>query len=180
MTYSELKQIFCDLNREHPTQKLTAHIIFTEDSFTKQYPLLSRTYRITSEEKAFWSRVGSRSIFAYCLDKTSDQGVRLDWYMAEEGNPGGWKVEACYILERMQDANAISKAQRQVQEDETVCHFIGNTTLRVNETMVDGMVSLESIAGDQVACGEWSELSIDKLHGYCFLLEKYLKGDENT
>ena len=180
MTYAELKQIFYELKREHPTQNLTAHIVFTEDSFDKESSLLSRTYRITSDEKAFWSRTGSRSIFAYCLDKTSDQGVRLDWYMADEGNPGGWKVEDCYILEHMQDADAISKAQRQIQKDGTVCYFFGNTTIRVNETMLDGKVSLEPIAGNQVACGEWSEMSTDRLHGYCFLLEKYWKGDENT
>lgn len=107
MTYSELKQVFRDLKRNSPKEDLTAHIIFTEDSFDEQYPLLSRTYSFNSDNKAFWPNMGGYSIFAYCLDKTSDQGVRLDWYMAEEGNAGGWKIEGCYILEQMRDVAAI-------------------------------------------------------------------------
>ena len=93
MVYSDLKQIFQGLKRNSPKEDLTAHIIFTEDSFAKPYSLLSRTYRFSSDNKAFWPNMGGYSIFAYCLDVTSDQGVRLDWYMAEEGNANGWKVE---------------------------------------------------------------------------------------
>ena len=103
MVYTELKQIFQELKRTSPREDLTAHIIFTEDSFAAKYPLLSRTYLVSSDNKGFRPRMFSNSIFAYCLDKTSDQGVRLDWYMAEEGNPGGWKVKDCYILEQMRD-----------------------------------------------------------------------------
>lgn len=178
MSYSDLKQVFCDLNRDHPTQKLTAHIVFAEDSFTKEYSLLSRTYRITSYEKAFWSKTGSHSIFAYCLDKTSDQGVRLDWYMEDEGNPGGWKVQDCYILERMRDVTDIPNAERVVQPDGTVCYFFGDTTIQVNEILQDGKRKLEPIAGDQAAYGEWEDLSIDQVCGYCFLLEKHIIGGE--
>lgn len=178
MNYLDLKQVFCDLNRDHPTQNLTAHITFAEDSFQKPYSLLSRTYRITSGEKAFWSRTGSRSIFAYCLDITSDQGVRLDWYMAEEGNLGGWKVQDCYILERMRDVTDIPNAERVVQPDGTVCYFFGDTTIQVNEILQDGKRKLEPIAGDQAAYGEWEDLSIDQVCGYCFLLEKYIAGGE--
>lgn len=178
MNYLDLKQIFCNLNRDHPTQKLTAHITFAEDSFQKPYSLLSRTYRITSGEKAFWSRTGSHSIFAYCLDITSDQGVRLDWYMEDEGNPGGWKVQDCYILERMRDVTDIPNAERVVQPDGTVCYFFGDTTIQVNEIMQDGKRKLEPIAGDQAAYGEWEDLSIDQVCGYCFLLEKYIAGGE--
>lgn len=99
MNYQELKRIFRELKAASPKEDLTAHIIFTEDSFPTQYPLLSRTYRFDSDNKAFWPNMGGYSIFAYCLDVTSDQGVRLDWYMEEEGNVDGWKVEDCYILE---------------------------------------------------------------------------------
>ena len=44
MNYSELKRIFRELKGTFPRDDLTAHVIFTEDSFAKQYPLLSRTY----------------------------------------------------------------------------------------------------------------------------------------
>ncbi len=174
MNYSELKQTFRELKRNSPMENLTAHIIFTEDSFGKPYPLLSRTCRFDSDNKAFWPNMGGYSIFAYCLDKTSDQGVRLDWYMAEEGNADGWKVEDCYILEQMQDAEAIPNLNRTVLVDGSVCYCFGDTCIRVRETVEDGKAKLEPLAGDQKAYGERVELSIDRLHGYCTLLERFL------
>ena len=91
MTYMELKHCFRELKLNTPREDLTAHIIFTEDSFDETYSLLSRTYTFTSDNKAFWSRLGGYSIFASCLDGT-DQRVRLDWYMEEEGNKQDWKA----------------------------------------------------------------------------------------
>lgn len=174
MDCKELKQIFLKLKKNTPREDLTAHIIFTEDSFAKPYSLLSRTYRFSSDNKAFRPNMGGYSIFAYCLDKTSDQGVRLDWYMSEEGNAGGWKVEDCYILEQMQDAAAIPDFARAAQDDGTACYFFGNTTIRVQETIENGKVRLAPVAGDQIACGEWLDLSIDRVHGYFTLLDRYL------
>ena len=174
MNYAELKQTFQELKRTFPREDLTAHIIFTEDSFASQYPLLSRTYRVSSNNKGFWPHMFSRSIFAYCLDVTSDQGVRLDWYMAEEGNPGGWKVEDCYILEQMRDVKAIPNHSRTAQVDGTVCYYFGDTCIRVRESYEKNKVCLEPVAGNQVACGEWVELSIDRVYGYCSLLERHL------
>lgn len=174
MNYSELKEIFQELKRDSPRNDLTAHIIFTEDSFAKQYPLLSRTYLVSSNNKGFYPRMFSNSIFAYCLDVTSDQGVRLDWYIAEEGNPGGWKVEDCYILEQMRDVAAISHTTRTEQEDGTICYYFGDSCIRVRESHEGEKISLEPVAGDEVACGEWVELPIDRVYGYCTLLERYL------
>ena len=174
MTYSEVKRIFQELKRNSPKGNLTAHITFTEDSFSKVYPLLSRTYRVSSDNKAFWPNMGGYSIFGYCLDKSADQGVRLDWYMAEEGNPSGWKVEDCYMLERMRDASAISSLTRAEQEDGTVCYFFADTCIRVHEFHRGGQIHLQPVSGDQTACGEWVELPIDRIHGYCTLLERHL------
>jgi len=174
MNYSELKQTFRELKRNSPREDLTAHIIFTEDSFDKPYPLLSRTYRFNSDNKAFRPNMGGYSIFAYCLDKTSDQGVRLDWYMAEEGNADGWKVQECYILEQMRDAEAIPNFNRTVQVDGSVCYCFGDTCIYVRETVEAGKIKLEPLAGDQKTCGKRGELSIDGVYGYCTLLERYL------
>lgn len=174
MTYPELKNIFQELKRDSPRENLTAHIIFTEDSFTREYPLLSRTYLVSSDNKGFWPRMFSRSIFACCLDKNSDQGVRLDWYMAEEGNKDGWKVQDCYILEHMRDAAAIPKAQRTEQEDGTVCWFFADTCIRAREVADNDRVRLEPVSGDQAACGEWTDLPIDRVYGYCTLLERHI------
>ena len=174
MTYPELKNIFQELKRDSPRENLTAHIIFTEDSFTRPFPLLSRTYSVSSDNKGFWPRMFSRSIFAYCLDKNSDQGVRLDWYMAEEGNKDGWKVEDCYILEHMRDVAAIPRAERTEQEDRTVCWFFGDTCIRAREVAHDDRVRLEPVSGTQTACGEWTDLPIDRVYGYCTLLERHI------
>lgn len=180
MDYAEVKQIFRELKRTSPRDDLTAHVIFTENSYAKVYPLLSRTYSFTSDNKAFWPNMGGYSIFAYCLDKTSDQGVRLDWYMAEEGNAGGWKFEDCYILEQMRDVVAIPNLTRTEQSDGTVCYFFGDTCIRVRESREEGKIRLEPVAGDQMACGEWVELSIDRVYGYCTLLERHLNKKETV
>lgn len=174
MKYSELKKVFQDLKRNSPGDDLTAHITFTEDSFTSQYSLLSRTYRVSSDNKAFWPSMGGYSIFASCLDVATDKRVRLDWYMAEEGNAGGWKVENCYILEKMRDADAIPSAARTEQEDGSICYFFGDTCIRANESIINGRVHLMPLSGDQMACGEWEELSIDQVYGYCTLLARCL------
>lgn len=174
MTYSELKQIFRELKCTSPIDNLTAHIVFTEDSFNKPYSLLSRTYAISSDNKAFWPSMGGYSIFGYCLDVTSDQGIRLDYYMAEEQDPSGWKVEDCYILEHMRDAAAIPNMTRMEQDDGSICYFFTNTCIRVHESHEEGKIRLEPVAGDQTACGEWVELFIDRVHGYCTLLERHL------
>lgn len=176
MEYTELKRIFQKLKADAPRENLTAHIIFTEDSFDDPYPLLSRTYLVSSDNKDFWSSMFSHSIFAYCLDKTSDQGVRLDWYMAEEGNKDGWEVQDCYILEHMRDAAAIPRAQRTEQEDGSVCWFFGDTCIRAREVADGGRIRLEPVSGDQTACGEWADLPIDRVYGYCTLLERHING----
>ena len=178
MNYSEVKQTFQELKQTSPKEDLTAHIIFTEDSFAKEYPLLSRTYCVSSDNKGSRPHMFSKSIFAYCLDKTSDQGVRLDWYMEEEGNSGGWKVEDCYILERMRDVAAIPNAARTEQEDGTICYFLVITCIQVRESHENGKIHLEPVRGDQTACGEWVELSIDRVYGYCTLLERHLNRKE--
>ena len=176
MNYSELKQTFRELKRTSPREDLTAHIIFTEDSFATQYPLLSRTYSVSSDNKAFWPNMGGYSIFACCLDKTSDQGIRLDWYMAEEGNANGWKVEECYILERMMDVDGIGDLTRIELEDDTICYgFVSSSTcIRVCETNKNRKISLEPLAGNQMIDGKWVDLSIDRVYGYCTLLERHL------
>lgn len=174
MNYGELKRSFQELKRTSPRDDLTARIIFTEDSFAKKYPLLSRTYCFSSNNKAFWPNMGGYSISACCLDVTSDQGVRLDWYMEEEGNPSGWKVEECYILEQMRDTKAIPNPDRVDHDDGTTCYYFGDTCIRACESYEGRKIKLEPVNGDQVACGEWVELSIDRVYGYCTLLERHL------
>lgn len=180
MNYSELKEVFQNLKQNSPKEDLTAHITFTEDSFAEPYSLLSRTYRFSSDNKAFWPNMSGYSIFGYCLDVTSDQGVRLDWYMEEEGNANGWRVEDCYILEHMQDVDAIPHHTRTVQDNGTVSYFFGYTIIRVRESLENGKIRLEPVTGDQLAGGEWFGLPIDRICGYCTLLEQHLNRKSAT
>ena len=98
MSYREMTKRFREAEnsrREH----LTGYVVFTEDSFDKPYSEKSRTYVISSDNKAFQSGMGGYSVYASCLDG-SDPCVRLDGYMFDEhGGENGWKIEKCYLKE---------------------------------------------------------------------------------
>ena len=90
ITFAELTALFRKHESTNPEKHLKAHIVYTEDSFIKKYPLKSRTYVISSNNRAFQPGKISNSIYGNCLDGT-DQGIRLDLYFGE------WKVEYCYL-----------------------------------------------------------------------------------
>ena len=101
----EAKEYLREFNRQHGYRcgnsicKETAHVVvvFTQDSFEKEYSEESRSYIVSSDNKAFLDGMGGYSIYSSSLDG-SDVGVRLEAYMAEEhGGKDGWKVEYCYI-----------------------------------------------------------------------------------
>ena len=96
MTYQEMKKHFQEVEKEY-NGHVTGYIVFSQESFTKPYSLESRTYVVSSDNKAFQPNKGGYSIFAEALDGT-DRGVRLEQYMADElGGKDGWKVERCYM-----------------------------------------------------------------------------------
>lgn len=96
ITYNQLCKIFRAHEENHPGEHLTGYIVFTEDSFTEKYPLESRTYEVSSDNKAFIPGMGGYSIYGSSIDG-SDPCVRLERYMAaERGGKDGWKVEYCY------------------------------------------------------------------------------------
>ena len=99
ITYAELCKIFYAHEETRPDHHLSGCIVFTEDSFTKKYPLESRTYCVSSDNKAFIPGMGGYSIYGGSLDGT-DPCVRLERYMAaEHGGENGWKVDYCYLVE---------------------------------------------------------------------------------
>lgn len=99
MLYRELRDRFIKFNREHPNATpLKGFIVFSAENWPKTYSEKSRTYKVHSDNKAFRPNASSCSLFGSSLDGT-DQGVRLDWYMADFGIPGGWAVERCIIEE---------------------------------------------------------------------------------
>ena len=96
MSYGEMVSKFCEAERSG-TGHLVGYIVFTEDSFSKPYPVESRTYAVSSNNKAFQPNMGGYSIYASSIDG-SDPMVRLEGYMQDEkGGKDGWKIERCYL-----------------------------------------------------------------------------------
>lgn len=111
MDYTQLKQMLSQHEREHPEAHLTACITFASfgPNAKKDYPWRSRTYVISSDNKAFQPDKGGYSIYGRCLDGT-DPFLRLDVLMKEEhGGKDGWIVEDCgiagYLLIECSDCN---------------------------------------------------------------------------
>ena len=98
ITYAELAAAFRKHEREATDgSHLTGCIVFTEDSFTAPYSLEARTYRVSSNNKAYQPNMGGYSIYGSAIDG-SDPMIRLEGYMAaEKGGRNGWRVEYCYL-----------------------------------------------------------------------------------
>ncbi len=95
LTYTELRNRFYQAEKEG--KHITGFIVFSQDSFTQPYSERSRTYEVSSNNKAFQAGMGGYSIYGSCLDGT-DPCVRLEAYMANErGGKDGWKIERCYM-----------------------------------------------------------------------------------
>ena len=94
MTFAEMRSRFCEAENEGK-EHLSGYIVFTQDSFDKPYDERSRTYGVSSNNKAFQAGMGGYSIFGSCLDGT-DPCLRLDGYMFGEN---AWKIEKCYMME---------------------------------------------------------------------------------
>ena len=95
MDHMELRKDFRAAEKEG--EHLEGYITFTEDSFSEPYGWKSRTYRVSSNNKAYQPGKGGYSIFGSSLDG-KDIGVRLDCCMAEEkGGEDGWQVDTCAL-----------------------------------------------------------------------------------
>ena len=105
LTYPELRDLFVERNKTRLAKPVSACIVFAESNWPDHhYPLRSRTYEVSSDNKAFRSSCCSTSLFGSCLDGT-DQMVRLDWYMKDFGNKGGWVVDHCYLKENSDESD---------------------------------------------------------------------------
>ncbi len=88
--------------------------MFSPASFARENPLESRTYAVSSDNKAFQPNMGGYSIYASSLDG-SDPLVRLERYMAaERGGKDGWQVERCYMMaDELERAKGLLKNERE-------------------------------------------------------------------
>jgi len=72
-----------------------AVIVFTQDSFSKEYSEVERAYIVSSSSCHFNPGTISNELTGSSLSG-GDLGVRLDCYMYAKN---GWKVDYCYIVE---------------------------------------------------------------------------------
>ena len=91
--YHEMTKLFRAAERAN--QSVNGFIVFTADSFEKPYEEISRTYGVSSNNKAFQDGMGGYSIYGACLDGT-DPCLRLEGYI--RGGSDGWKIERCYMM----------------------------------------------------------------------------------
>lgn len=102
MTYKELKNYFTEYNKKPGwvNNPIKGVIVFKEDNWPdNNYSLESRSYIVSSDNKAFIASMGGYSIYGSSLDG-NDKGVRLEQYMEDEyAGKGGWKVDYCYLIE---------------------------------------------------------------------------------
>jgi len=118
MDYREM----CDLFRaveKTGAGHVCGHIVFTESSFTAFYGEESRTYVVSSDNKAYRPNMGGYSIYGSSLDGT-DVMVRLENYMAaEKGGKGGWQIEKCYMRgDEIHKAHSIINSSREERQGE--------------------------------------------------------------
>lgn len=118
MSYREM----CDLFRaveKTGAGHVSGHIVFTESSFTSFYGEESRTYIVSSDNKAYRPNMGGYSIYGSSLDGT-DVMVRLENYMAaEKGGKGGWEIEKCYMRgDELQKVHNIINRSREERGEE--------------------------------------------------------------
>lgn len=96
MPYRQMKQLFKKVEQcrgEH----VSGFIVFRKDSFLSSQTINSRTYRVSSDNKAFQPGGDEHSIYGSCKDG-KDPNARLDQHMAAEfGGKFGWKIERCYM-----------------------------------------------------------------------------------
>ena len=112
MTYHKMRSFFRTAERQN--QHLTGYIVISQASFGKECPLKSRTYEVSSDNKAYQSHKDDYSIVASSLDG-SNRSVRLERHMSVElGDMNGWQIERCYMAaEEVERAKALARVQRE-------------------------------------------------------------------
>lgn len=106
MTFNEMAEILREAERKHHPH-IVGYIVFTDDSFDQPYSLESRTYAVSSNNKAFIPGMGGYSIYGSSIDG-SDPCVRLETYMRGEH---AWKTDHCYM--NKDDIESVEKYKSQ-------------------------------------------------------------------
>ena len=111
MTYQKMRSYFRAAERHN--QHLTGYIVISQASFEETYSLESRTYVVSSDNKAYQPTMRGYSIYASAIDG-SDPCVRLEQYLsAELAGADGWQIERCYMAaDDVERAKALARAEQ--------------------------------------------------------------------
>lgn len=91
MDYTDLSELLTRANTGG--MEITGYIVFKQENFNKLYSEKSRSYSVSSNNKAFNTSEPGTSVYGSCLDGT-DQNIRLDEYLT---GPNAWKIERCFF-----------------------------------------------------------------------------------
>lgn len=177
MTYELFKRLFRAGNEAGAKGEVTMHIVFDEGSFPEPLPKESRTYAVSSRCEAFMPGEGS-AIPGRRLDDPDGRSVRLDQLMADEGNPGGWRIEETYVREFMPDAYQVFFIPRAEHQNDMIRYCFGDTDVLARKTRQNGRIRLEPISGARLDGGARIGLPADRVYGYCTMLERHLNEPE--
>ena len=119
MKYDELAQILTLHNKGHKEtgsinpEPIYGVVVFKAENFTEHYSVMARSFLIGSNNPCF-AFVQNPPVACYgdCLDKSQDQGVRLDWLT--------WKVESCYMWENREEAKLLDSYFMESAKEEEV------------------------------------------------------------
>lgn len=155
MDYKQLKELLYQHECKHPETHLTAYITFSSfgPNNQKEYPWKSRTYLISSDNKAFQPNMGGYSIFGSCLDGT-DSCLRMDGLVAEEqGGKDGWIVEDCGIAGYL----VIESGEFDIQTPKLFYSHSDAAEYMLSQLAENGELDLEKLKKDYAAAKELCE-----------------------
>ena len=99
ISYNEMTNRLRLFNRDHDHTKehIYGVVVLKKSNWPdKDYSLDERSYKVSSDNKAFIDGMCGYSIFAQTLDKSDS--CRLDWYLSTE--KGNWDIDYCYMLDK--------------------------------------------------------------------------------
>ena len=113
MTYATMRSYFRAAENV-PASICPASLYSLRPALTRRYSVESRTYAVSSDNKAFRPNMGGYSIYASSLDG-SDPCVRLEQYMASEyGGKNGWQIERCYMMsDEVERAKSLMRTEKE-------------------------------------------------------------------
>lgn len=93
ISFKEMCDVFKKQNEVNDFEKEYGVIVFTKESFDKEYSVIERSYQVLSKCKFFNNKMLGNSLMGDCLDG-KDYNVRLECYLDD------WEIDYCYFVDK--------------------------------------------------------------------------------